>query len=315
VAANPLAGGNTGGPAKPVPRYSWNKEMTNASTIDMQSLPQSEVARLDACFPARSVPVSGGVVSVRECGAGPVVVCLHGIGSGAASWLDTALLLAPHARLIAWDAPGYGESTPVTPEVPTAADYAQRLHALVDAMDIESCVLVGHSLGALTAASAARAGSPSAARIKRLVLISPAGGYGAPARAEARQRVHTERLDTLATLGIAGMAAQRSGRLVSDNASELARQWVRWNMARLNDHGYRQAVELLCGGDLLADLPPAMPVRVACGAMDVVTTPAACDVVARKCGVALELLAGAGHASYVERPETVAAILRDTLSS
>jgi len=289
--------------------------MSEAAMTEISTLPQSEVTRLDARFPARSVPVSGGVVSVRECGAGPVVVCLHGIGSGAASWLDTALLLEPHARLIAWDAPGYGESTPVVPEVPTAADYAQRLHALLDAMEIESCVLVGHSLGALTAASAARAGSPSLARIKRLVLISPAGGYGAPARAEARLRVHTERLDTLAKLGIAGMAAQRSGRLVSENASELARQWVRWNMARLNDHGYRQAVELLCGGDLLADLPPAMPVRVACGALDVVTTPAACDEVARKCGVALELLAGAGHASYVEQPETVAAILRDTLSS
>jgi pimeloyl-ACP methyl ester carboxylesterase len=289
--------------------------MSEAAVTEISMLPQSEVTRLDARFPARSVPVNGGVVSVRECGSGPVVVCLHGIGSGAASWLDTALLLEPHARLIAWDAPGYGESTPVVPDVPTAADYAQRLHGLLEAMDIKSCVLVGHSLGALTAASAARAGSPSAARIRRLVLISPAGGYGAPARAEARQRVHTERLDTLAKLGIAGMAAQRSGRLVSENASELARQWVHWNMARLNDHGYRQAVELLCGGDLLADLPPAMPVRVACGALDVVTTPAACGEVAGKCGVALELLAGAGHASYVEQPETVAAILRDTLSS
>ncbi|VTU18308.1 4,5:9,10-diseco-3-hydroxy-5,9, 17-trioxoandrosta-1(10),2-diene-4-oate hydrolase [Variovorax sp. SRS16] len=287
--------------------------MSDAAMIS--ALPPSEVARLDARFPARRVPVRGGVVSVRACGAGPVIVCLHGIGSGAASWLDTALLLEPHAHLIAWDAPGYGESTPVVPEVPMAADYAERLHALLDAMDIESCVLVGHSLGALTAAFAARAGSPLAARIERLVLISPAGGYGAPARAQARQRVRTERLDTLARLGVAGMATQRSGRLVSDNASELARQWVRWNMARLNDHGYRQAVELLCGGDLQADLPPAMPVRVACGALDVVTTPAACEEVAIRCGVALELLDGAGHASYVEQPETVAAMLRYVLAS
>ncbi|MCJ0762665.1 alpha/beta fold hydrolase [Variovorax terrae] len=289
--------------------------MIITSPVGMQSLPQSEVARLDARFPTRSVPVNGDVVSVRECGAGPVVVCLHGIGSGAASWLDTALLLVPHVRLIAWDAPGYGESTPLIPEAPTAADYAQRLHALLDAMEIDSCVLVGHSLGALTAAFAARAGSPLVARITRLVLLDPTGGYGAPVRAEARQRVHTERLNTLATLGIAGMAAQRSGRLLSENASELARQWVRWNMSRLNDHGYRQAVELLCGGDLVSDLPPAMPVRVACGSLDVVTPPTWCDEVARKCGVPLELIAGAGHASYVEKPELVAAMLRETLPS
>jgi pimeloyl-ACP methyl ester carboxylesterase len=281
----------------------------------MQSLPPSELARLEARFPARSVPVPGGAVSVRECGAGPALVCLHGIGSGAASWLNTALLLESQARLIAWDAPGYGESTPLVSAAPKATDYADRLHALLDAMAIESCVLVGHSLGALTAGAAARAGSPLAGRIRRLVLISPATGYGAAARAEAARRVRAERLSTLEELGIAGMAAKRSGRLLSDNASEQARQWVRWNMARLNDHGYRQAVELLCGGDLLADLPPAVPVRVACGALDVVTTPAGCEDVAKACGVQLELLPDAGHASYVERPDLVASILRDVLAS
>jgi len=282
---------------------------------DLSMPPPSELARLEVRFAARSVPVRGGVVAVRECGAGPALVCLHGIGSGAASWLDTAVLLEPHARVIAWDAPGYGESTPLAPDVPEAADYADRLRALLDEMAIESCVLVGHSLGALTAASAARKGSPLAGRIRRLVLISPAGGYGAPSRAEAARRVRTERVETLEQLGIAGMAAKRSGRLLSDHASELARQWVRWNMSRLHDHGYRQAIELLCGGDLLADLPPAMPVRVACGALDVVTPPAGCEEVAKACGVPLELLPDAGHASYVERPDLVASMLRDVLAS
>lgn len=279
-------------------------------------LSSSELARLADRFAARPVALrDGSVVSVRECGAGPVVVCLHGIGSGAASWLATALLLAPHARLIAWDAPGYGASTPVAPELPKASDYAARLHGLLDALDVQSCVLVGHSLGALTAACAARPGSALADRIARLVLISPAAGYGAPGRAEASARVRAQRFDTLARVGVAGMAAQADTRLLSAGASELARQWVRWNMSRLNDAGYRQAVELLCGSDLLADLPPAMPVRVACGALDIVTPPEGCAEVARKCGVALELLAGAGHASYVEQPAPVAALLRSALES
>jgi pimeloyl-ACP methyl ester carboxylesterase len=64
---------------------------------------------------------------------------------------------------------------------------------------------------------------------------------------------------------------------------------------------------------LLADLPPAMPVRVACGELDVVTPPAGCAEVARRCGVALELLPAAGHASYVERPDGVARLLREAL--
>ena len=283
----------------------------NVSTDALTTLPASELARLDASFPAREVAVGGGaVVSVRECGQGPAIVCLHGIGSGAASWIDTAELLTPQARVIAWDAPGYGSSTPLEAAAPSAADYAARLGQLLDALGIESCVLVGHSLGAITAASAAR----SDARIHRLVLVSPAIGYGGASRAEARAKVRTERLATLDELGIAGMAAKRSARLVSDKASEHARQWVRWNMARLNDHGYRQAVELLCNADLLADLPPPMPVRVACGALDVVTPPAACEEVARKCGVRLELVDDAGHAGYVEQPQAVAKLLSESLA-
>jgi len=285
--------------------------MNDTIAPDALALPAAELARLDARFAARNVAVGGGAVaSVRECGNGPVVVCLHGIGSGAASWIDTAALLASQARVIAWDAPGYGESTPLEAAAPTAAEYAARLGALLDALGIDSCVLVGHSLGAITAASAARTDQ----RIRRLVLVSPAIGYGAASREAARAKVRAERLATLDELGIAGMAAKRAGRLVSDKAGEHARQWVRWNMARLNDHGYRQAVELLCNADLLADLPPPMPVRVACGALDVVTPPAACEEVARRCGVPLELVDDAGHAGYVEQPQAVATLLRESLA-
>jgi pimeloyl-ACP methyl ester carboxylesterase len=285
-------------------------------SIQAPVLPEGEYARLQAVFPERVVPLGdGATISVRECGAGPVVVCLHGIGSGAASWLETAALLVPAARVIAWDAPGYGASTPLTMTAPRATDYAQRLCRMLDALNIERCVLVGHSLGALVAAAAAHAGQASAQRIDRLVLISPARGYGAAERLEQSGNVRTERLGSLANLGIAGMAVRRSARLLSDGASEVARQWVRWNMGRLHEGGYRQAIELLCGDDLLAYLPPAIPVRVACGALDVVTTPAACAEVARACGVVLESIADAGHACYVEQPAAVASLLRDEIRS
>ncbi|MFT3777282.1 MAG: alpha/beta hydrolase [Ottowia sp.] len=278
------------------------------------ALPESEVVRLGARFPARGVAVGEGVqVSVRECGGGSdlPLVCLHGIGSGSASWLEVAQALAPRARLIAWDAPGYGESTPLAVDAPRGTDYAQRLRELLDALGIARCVLVGHSLGALMAAPAARVDS----RIAALVLISPAQGYGAPGRETERARVHAERMASLNELGIAGMAARRSARLVSEHASPLARQWVRWNMTRLHERGYRQAIELLCGGDLLADLPAPVPVTVACGALDVVTPPAGCTEVAQHCGVVLESIADAGHACYVERPEAVAALLGRVLHS
>ena len=62
-------------------------------------LPATELERLAARFPERTVALGRDVqVSVRECGTGGgadlPLVCLHGIGSGAASWLETAALLA-----------------------------------------------------------------------------------------------------------------------------------------------------------------------------------------------------------------------------
>ncbi|RYY57902.1 MAG: alpha/beta hydrolase, partial [Comamonadaceae bacterium] len=177
--------------------------------------------------------------------------------------------------------------------------------------------LVGHSLGALMAAPAAQARQAGSERVAALVLISPAQGYGEPGREADRERVHTERMGALDQLGIAGMAAKRSGRLVSEHASPVARAWVRWNMARLNDGGYRQAIELLCGGQLLqslSELPPVLPVTVACGELDVITPPAGCAQVAQQCGVPLDAIAQAGHASYVEQPAAVAALLARVLS-
>ncbi|WP_348752502.1 alpha/beta fold hydrolase [uncultured Aquincola sp.] len=280
---------------------------------DLQ-LPAADLADLDARFGVQRIAVGGGrVVAVRRMGQGLPVVCLHGIGSGSASWVEVAPLIAPRAELIAWDAPGYGDSTPLPMAEPRATDYAQRLAELLDALRIERCVLVGHSLGALTAAAAAQPGGPLAGRIVQLLLISPARGYGAPDRAAQGAQVQAERLATLAELGIEGTARLRSSRLLSAHASEAARLRVRWNMARLNEHGYRQAVALLCGDDLLAYLPPAVPVQVAVGALDVITPPAACAEVAAACGVPLQPIAQAGHASYVEQPAAVAALLATCL--
>ena len=272
------------------------------------ALPEAQRLRLQARFPARLLTLAdGATLSVRSSSpaAAMPLVCLHGIGSGSASWLGVADCLGPDRQLLAWDAPGYGDSSPLPMAQPQGADYAARLTALLDTLGIERCVLVGHSLGALMAAPAASRDD----RIAALVLISPAQGYGAAGREADRARVRSERLATLEKLGIEGLARTRSDRLVSGQASTLARQWVRWNMARLNEGGYRQAIELLCGGQLLASLDAIegrIPISVACGECDVVTPPASCDQVARRCGTALQAIADAGHASYVERPEPVA---------
>lgn len=244
-------------------------------------------------------------VAIRRCGQAPapVIVLLHGIGSGAASWLATARQLAGVAQVIAWDAPGYGESSALSASQPRAEDYAARLLQMLDALQITRCVLVGHSLGAMTALCLAR---QHPERVSRLLLISPAQGYGAADRQVQREEVRSRRLASLEVKGVAGIAADRSAAMLSSAASPQQREWVRWNMARLNPTGYRQAIELLCGDDLLRHGQPAMPVSVLCGDADGITRPDACLHIAEALDASFALIAGAGHASPTEQPERVA---------
>lgn len=262
-------------------------------------------------FSERTVPIKGGVVGYRECGSGPrTIVLLHGISSGSGSWTECAALLGRHARVIAWDAPGYGASTALAGSRPTASDYAAVIHSMLEALQLEQCLLVGHSLGALMAA--AYSGLPRQ-RAAAFVLISPALGYGA--RSAQAAQVREKRLAALNTLGIEGMAQNLPNRLLTEQAGEAARDMVRGNALRLRPQGYTQAVELLCGDDIDRYSPPTDATRVHCGEHDIVTTPQQSSQYAQRHGYPFALIPGAGHACYVEQPGTVAACIEQALAT
>jgi pimeloyl-ACP methyl ester carboxylesterase len=268
---------------------------------------------LDNRFPERSVDTAGGTLCYREAGTssadGTAIVLLHGIGSGAGSWLRAAVALSDTTRVIAWDAPGYGASTPLSPAAPVAADYAAQVHALLQALKVDRCILAGHSLGAIMASCYAHGLGKDI--VKSLVLLSPARGYGNPAMAERQPVVRSERLRALDELGIEQMALKRANKMLSPAQEPEALAWVRWNMERLNLAGYRQAVELLCGDDIgrYTGLPAGLPVQVHSGDEDSVTPPASCRAIADQFGAPYAGIARSGHACHIERPEAVAAIL------
>jgi len=273
--------------------------------------------QLAADFPQRLLRLpSGAQVAWRKAGpsvAETALVLLHGISSGAASWLGVAAAmrhLCPDVRVLAWDAPGYGDSTPLALAVPTAEDYAQVLEAALSVLGVQRCVLVGHSLGALMAAAVAR--RDRAGRVQQLVLISPAGGYGGVDFATQRAQVRQRRLDALRAHGVAGLAATIDQRLAAPGTPEGPRQWMRFNTARMQPGGYAQAVELLCNTDLgqsARQLP--MPVQVWVGEHDIVTPPDACTRWAQRLHAQYATIAAGGHAVPVEQPAVIAQKLAD----
>lgn len=245
----------------------------------------------------------------------PALVLLHGIGSDAATWEPMLAALDPRIEAIAWDAPGYGASTPLVEAEPTPADYAARLDAVLDALALQRVVLAGHSLGALFAAAfaAARPG-----RVAALALLSPALGYHVP-RGEPLPPAVQARIDDLGRLGPAEFAAQRSARLVHrPEAKPEAFAGVRRAMAAVHPAGYAQAVRALAAGNLLADAAHiAAPALVAVGAEDVVTPPANARAAfaALRQGRRLAEVPEVGHALPQEAPATAAALLTDLVAT
>ncbi len=232
-------------------------------------------------------------------------VLLHGIGSNAGSWqfqLDAAQ--SRHdVRVLAWNAPGYLASQHLPMDAPTAHDYAAAMWAWLDELKVTTpIVLVGHSLGCLTA-TAATAMQP--ARVRELLLLSPARGYGAVSEAERQEKLQG-RLATMHKLGIAGMAKARGAALLAPNSPQPLVDMACSLMAQLNERGYVQASTMLANGDIAADLAKVTcPVRVAVGNLDSITPPAACAKVALQAKTALIDLGAVGHLCALEAPDRV----------
>ena len=241
-------------------------------------------------------------ISYREAGAGEALVLLHGIGSAARAFEDQLAGLSTSLRVIAWDAPGYGGSTALPMEAPVAADYAAALAGLLDELKIGRCHLLGHSLGALMAASFA-ADRPQ--RILSLTLASIAGGHAKLPAAE-RERQLAQRVGDVATLGAREMAEKRGPRLLGPDATPVMIRRVVDTMAAIKPDGYAQAARMLASGDVKADiarLPADMPMQIVYGDADVITPPARnIEIAAVRPQVPVHVIAGAGHALYLEKP-------------
>jgi pimeloyl-ACP methyl ester carboxylesterase len=108
---------------------------------------------------------------VQSAGTGPHVVLVHGLTGDLSVWFLCQAMskLGERWTTSAYDLRGHGYSS-VPQTGYTSADHAADLLALLDALDIGSAHLVGHSFGAVIALHAA---TLQPARVRSLVLSDP----------------------------------------------------------------------------------------------------------------------------------------------
>lgn len=106
----------------------------------------------------------------RTGGRRPSVLLLHGLTSNGACWTSLARDLEADYDLIMPDARGHGRSS--VPEAGySAEERAADVLALIDALDLAGPLLLGHSMGGLTAALVAAA---APGRVRGAILEDPA---------------------------------------------------------------------------------------------------------------------------------------------
>jgi pimeloyl-ACP methyl ester carboxylesterase len=110
----------------------------------------------------------------------PPLLLVHGMRGHARWFTPVGPALATHYRVLSVDLRGHGHSAHAPPYGHDV--YAQDIVALVDALQLERPILVGHSMGgSVTVRAASRLGS----RLQALVLVD--AGLGPPPRLQMRR--------------------------------------------------------------------------------------------------------------------------------
>jgi 2-hydroxymuconate-semialdehyde hydrolase len=117
----------------------------------------------------RFVEVGGERIHLIERGNGPPLLLVHGFPSNAAAWSAIVPRLEGERSMVALDMVGFGQSTR-RPRRPMTGDaYADRLVALMDALELQRIDVAGLSWGGSVVQ---RLAARHPERVRRLVLLA-----------------------------------------------------------------------------------------------------------------------------------------------
>lgn len=258
-----------------------------------------------------------GLIEYREAGAKdrPAVLLMHGIGSSSAGYRAQLAGLKDRYRVIAWNAPGFGNSTPLAESRPGRNAYVAAAVGLLHALGItELAALVGSSWGSVVAMALAQ---PSGIRVRSLVLSAPNTARGNQASSEQREAALQAALEA----GLASFQQDRSAiadRLLAPGAQTLVREQTMRLRDAVTPAGWQQAMSMLFTvytPDLLPQVPAKVTIVV--GSEDKVAPEAAHAALLRatRTDATYIRLDGVGHMPKLEAPSALNRLIDTSITS
>jgi pimeloyl-ACP methyl ester carboxylesterase len=239
----------------------------------------------------------------------PAVVFVHGLGGSSYSWwAQLAACEARGHRAIAYDQRGAGRSA--RPDGPYSVElWVRDLERVLDGLDVDRAVLIGHSVGCMVAEQASvRLGD----RVRGLVMLGGALRWRPEAGPVFEQRVKLARegrmreiADTVAQTGLSESCRDANPALLGLFCELIASNdpyaYAEWSAAT----AVAQMSELGRIGS---------PALAACGELDPVAPPAFAQAIAAELpNGRTAVVEGAAHWCQLEDPAAVSALLVEFL--
>ncbi|HTY97974.1 MAG TPA: alpha/beta fold hydrolase [Solirubrobacteraceae bacterium] len=253
--------------------------------------------------------VPGGQLYYEAEGDGVPVVLVHGLALDARMWDEQVPALNDIARVVRYDARGFGRSTR---DADTAYSHADDLWRLADHLEIDTAVLVGLSMGGRIVVEATLV-APE--RVRSLVLLD-AVLDGVPWDPDSERGLQAVG-EGLRSGGLDGakeawlhhdlfVPAQRAPELAR-RLAEMVGDYSGVNWTSVDPHApHPKSIELLA--------TIAAPTTVVIGELDVPCFHEMSDVLADRIPGARKLtVPGVGHMVNMEAPEVVNALLREVV--
>jgi len=252
--------------------------------------------------------VKGLSVAYKRAGSGPVLVLLHGFLLDSRMWRPQLEDLAQHFTLIAWDAPGAGQS-PDPPETFGIRDWADCLAGLLDVAGVDRAHILGLSWGGVLAQEFYRR---YPARAVSLVLADTYAGW----RGSLPEPIVQGRLATClqdAALPSSDLVPKYLPGMFSESATQEVQEELAAIMSDFHPVGFRLMAMSLAQTDTRDLLPTIkVPALLVWGDADQ-RSPLAIGHQIRDAvpSATLSVLPGAGHVSNLEAPAQFNAEVRD----
>ena len=243
----------------------------------------------------------------RTGGSKPPLILLHGLAANGACWTALAHALEEDYDVIMPDARGHGKSS--VPEYGYRyEDHADDVAGLIKTLRLSSPILIGHSMGGLTAAVVA---SRNPKLLRGLILADPtfiSTKYQREVRDSDVADQHRRILKTPLEEVVADLQSRHPNR-PSDTIRQIARARLQTSMAAFDvltppNPDYQQLVSAI-------DVPSLLVF----GDKSVVSSLVAEELKRLNPRFQVEQIPGAGHGLHYDQPDRFAAVVKSFLGS